>query len=298
MKFRFTYSVFGLLFLAFLFMNSSLGRAKSTNWGSTGAPGDQMMNGMAVTCAFSSCHGAGTSTTIESQPIFDLKDPAGNSINEVGYIPGTIYEANLTVEVTSGSAEAFAFQILALNAAKDVNGDEVSDWEAISSNVQIDLASNTGRTYAEHKGPSVGNNQFEMTWTAPENLDGDVTFYICSNASNNDGGPDGDSPVCSTLTINKNTSTSNDDFNKNSLQFNAFPNPTNDLLTLDISVAKTDIYTMRLFNNLGQMVQSERWNLITGENRETINLNNSAPGVYIVQLVSGSETISQNIVKL
>ncbi len=298
MKFRFIYSLFGMLFLAFLFMNSSVGRATSTNWGSTGAPGDQMMNGMAVTCAFSSCHGAGTSSTIESEPMLDLRDPAGNSIIESGYIPGTVYNARLSVEVTSGSAAAFAFQILALNAPKDVNGDEVSNWEAISPNVQIALGSNTGRTYAEHKGPSVGNNQFEMTWTTPENLDGEVTFYICSNASNNDGGPDGDSPVCKTLTINKNTSTSNNDLNRAALQLNAFPNPVIDVINLDIQVEKTDTYSMRLINNLGQLVQTTQWDLTEGQNKKMIDFNESTSGVYIIQLTNGTETISQNIVKL
>ena len=297
MKFKFIYSLFSLLFFAFLFSSNSGGRAASGGNGATGAPGDQVFGGSIVTCANSSCHSAGSPTTLESNPTLELTDEAGASIAEAGYIPGTTYNAKVTVNVTSGSAAGHGFQILALNAAMGVDGDEVSNWVAESANTKISVAGANGRTYGEHTTTS-SSNEFELTWTAPDDLDGDVTFYFCRNAVNGNGGTSGDGAGCSTLTIAKNTATSNNDLSKAALQLKAFPNPTSDMINLDITVERSDTYSMRLVNNLGQVIQSTQWDLNSGENRQTIHLNEFTSGVYSILLTNGSESIRQHVVKL
>jgi len=298
MKFKFIYNLLGLLFLAFLFINSSGGRANTANWGNTGAPGDQMAGNTPVTCAFSGCHTTGNPNTIQSNTLLSLTNGNGDPIEDDGYIPGETYTAKVTVEVVSGQPTAYGFQILALNAAEGDNGDEVSNWVATSSNVQIATAGNTNRTYAEHKNPNTAENEFEMTWTAPDDLDGDVTFYFCGNGVNGGGTSSGDGASCSTVTIAKNTSTSNEDLNKTLLGIKAFPNPANDWINLDISVKQTDVYTMRLINNLGQLVQTTKWDLINGINQKMLDLQQITPGVYSIQLTNEKEVITQNIVKL
>lgn len=296
MKFKFIYTLFSLLFFAFLFSSNSGGRA-AAGFGSSGAPGDHEVGGNLVTCANDFCHSAGSANTLQSNPILELTDANGVPFADAGYIPGTTYNAKVTVNVTSGSASGFGFQIIALNAAMGVSGDEVASWTAESANTKLSIAGNNGRTYAEQTGTS-SSNEFEMTWTAPANLDGDVTFYFCGNAVNGNGGTSGDGAACSTVTIARNASTSNNDLSKAALQLNAFPNPTYDMVNLDIIVENADAYAMRLSNNLGQVIQSTRWDLNSGENRQTIDLSAFNSGVYSILLTNGSETIRQNIVKL
>ncbi len=296
MKFKFIYTLFSLLFFAFMFSSNSGGRA-AAGQGATGAPGDQETGGNFVTCANDFCHSSGSAATLESNPTLELTDDGGLSITETGYIPGTLYNAKVTVNVTSGNASGFGFQILALNAAMGVTGDEVSDWTAGSNNTKVSTASANGRTYGEQNGTSA-SNEFELTWMAPADLDGDVTFYFCGNAVNGNNSTSGDGAGCSTLTIAKNASTSNNDLNRAALQLNAFPNPVIDVINLDIQVEKTDTYSMRLINNLGQLVQTTQWDLTEGQNRKMIDFNESTSGVYIIQLTNGTETISQNVVKL
>jgi len=150
MKFRFIYTFASLLFMAFLFTSSSGGRANAANWGNTGAPGDQTLTGGTPrTCI--SCHGSSTSA-IEVDLLIDILDSDNNSIVDIGYIPGATYTVQVDINTINGSPVGFGFQILALNAPLNENGNEVSDWEAISSNVRVADASNTGRTYAEHNG--------------------------------------------------------------------------------------------------------------------------------------------------
>jgi len=294
MKYRFTYILFSLLFLAYIFAANSQGRANAQNAGNTGAPGDQAGGSGATTCV--TCHGG--SGNIQLDVLISITDAEGISIEDNGYTPGEAYTVTVTNQVLSGTPAAFGFQILALNADLGENGSEVSDWQAVSDNVQIAFASNTGRTYAEHDGPSMGNNVFEMTWTAPDDLDGPVTFYSCGNGVNLNGMTTGDGADCSTLTINRASVSSNSDLAALPIAMNLFPNPVVASANLNITVEESGTYTLALYNNIGQLVNKEQITLASGEHFRTIDMQNLSSGIYTIRLYDDHNNLTQKVIKL
>lgn len=294
MKFRFIYTFSSLLFLAFLFTSSSGGRAGAANWGNTGAPGDQTLTGGTPrTCI--SCHGSSTSIQVDLN--IDIRDSDNNSVNDIGYIPGETYTVEVDINTTMGSPVGFGFQMLALNAPLNEDGSEVSDWQAISSNVKVSSAANTGRTYVEHSG--VGSNStFQMSWTAPDDLEGEVTFYSCGNGVNDNGSTSGDNAACNTLVLQQNVTSSSEDLAAIALQMKAFPNPASDRVNLEILAIQSGTYQIQVFNAVGQRVYQNQVSLISGENQESIDLSNLSQGVYTLQVQNEAQVIAQNIVKL
>lgn len=295
MKFKFIYSFATLFFLAFLFSSNNNGRANEQGWGNTGAPGDQtLVNGDPRTCI--SCHG--TSSAIQVGLNIDIADGNGNSITNTGYTPGETYDVTVTISTLAGSPSAVGFQIVALNAPLGENGNDISDWSPISSNVQVSSASNTGRTYVEHVAPSQSSNEFKMSWTAPEDLEGEVTFYSCGNGVNLNGSTSGDNAACNTLVITQDQTSSNNDLDKASLQVQLFPNPVTDQVNLNISAKNAGEYALRVYNSIGQQVYQEIINLTNGENPESIDMSNLSQGVYTVQIQNERQIIAKNIIKL
>lgn len=164
MKLNFVYTSFAVLLIAIISMGNSGGRATVAGSGNTGAPGDA-----GSTCI--SCHGG--STDIEVGLDIAITDGDGNSIEK--YVPGTVYNGSVTINPTMGAPAAYGFQIVAINAALNEDGESVNTFANPSANTQLATIAN-GRQYAEHNGPSGTDNVFTFEWTAPEANSGTVTF--------------------------------------------------------------------------------------------------------------------------
>ncbi len=294
MKFRFLYTFSTLLFLAFLFSSNNNGRANEQGWGNTGAPGDQVLsNGSPRTCI--SCHGS-SSSGIEVGLDIEILDGNGISIATSGYTPGETYEVKVTIPTISGSPAAVAFQMVALNAALGESGPDISDWQPISSNVQVSAASNTGRTYVEQTAPS-SSNEFRMSWTAPTDLEGEVTFYSCGNGVNLNGATSGDNAACNTLVISSDQTSLASDLQKNIQQVKVFPNPVSDQVNINIFAKTSGNYSIQLLNTIGQQVYVREVNLSNGDNQQVIEMSNLSQGMYILRVSNQDQVISKNIVK-
>ena len=182
MKIKLLLSLFGVTFLAFVFISSSGGRATSANSGNTGAPGETTV------CA--NCHSANAFSPSISIGVFETGTT--NAITE--YTPGTTYDVQVTVAATSGTPAGYGFQIVAL---KNTGNSPVNTWSMPASNVQIETIS-SGRQYAEHNGVSTSNT-FDMQWTAPAMGSGSVTLYSAGNAVNGGGSTAGDGADATSL---------------------------------------------------------------------------------------------------
>ena len=167
------FQIIFVLCCAFVWMSSSEGRATDKDEGSTGAPGESS------TCASGYCHGSGGAISVSlSMEVLDMNS---NPVSQ--YEPGETYRIAVSINHIGGnSPSAFGFQLVAL---ADADNQSTESFSNPASNVQIATANSTGRTYAEHNGPS-DTNVFMVDWTAPAAGTGSVTFYSAGNGVNGD----------------------------------------------------------------------------------------------------------------
>jgi Secretion system C-terminal sorting domain/Reeler domain len=293
MKFKFIYTFFLLSLVAFLFSASSGGRANA-GWGNTGAPGDEMSGGQPRTCQ--SCHGTGTANTIQVTQTFEVTDNDGNDVFTDGYTPGETYNIKLTVNAVTGNPAKYGFQILCLNAAQNANGTEVSDWTAVSNNVAIRTASNTGRKYAEHMSAS-NSNVFSMTWVAPDQGSGDVTFYVVSNGVNGNNETGGDGATGGKFTLSEFVPVSSTNTLLQQADMTLFPNPVAEQLSLKINTKESGNYDWAILDIQGRTLQNGQFDLVQGENVQQLPVADIAAGLYQVQLRKDGKALSQTMVK-
>lgn len=69
-------------------------------------------------------------------------------------------------------------------------------------------------------------------------------------------------------------------------QVAVYPNPVNDVLTVELNEALTSSSTIRLFNSLGQAIQQQSLN--AGETQVEMSVHSLSVGVYTIQLGDGS----------
>lgn len=283
MKFKIVYTLFGVLLLAVLFMGSSGGRATAADSGNTGAPGDS-----GPTCV--TCHGTNADIGVELD--IAIEDMDGNPIAK--YVPGEVYNGSVTLTTTMGMPVANGFQIVALKAALDEDGESTNSFSAPGDNVQIKTIT-SGRQYAEHNGPSMNNNVFTFKWTAPEAASGPVTFYSCGNGVNLNGSTSGDNAACNTLELLERP-ISTTDLGRD-VQLTVAPNPVADQLNLNLNSSLTGTFQARLFDVAGRQWLSRDLELNGGSNSFNFEASGLPAGVYFLQLTNGTRSTAMRVVK-
>jgi hypothetical protein len=77
---------------------------------------------------------------------------------------------------------------------------------------------------------------------------------------------------------------------------NAYPVPANEFVTLSFGQVKSAPITVRVMNNLGQVVSTQYMgNLPTGNNQVRVNLEGVASGIYAIELSNGIERTAVQI---
>lgn len=148
--------------------------------GHTGSPGES-------NCT--SCHGG---TALNSGPA--TRSLLLNGSVPTAYVPGQTYNVSLTVN--RATRVKFGFQL----KVEDGNGSDAGTL--ISTTNRTDLASGyLGQTWNGNTATTSGTITWNFQWTAPAAGTGDVTFYYCSNAANNNGGTSGDEIYTNNLTL-------------------------------------------------------------------------------------------------
>ena len=78
--------------------------------------------------------------------------------------------------------------------------------------------------------------------------------------------------------------------------FNAYPNPASDHLTVDFSSETIESYSIRMMDMLGQVMISTENTALVGNNQCQMNLQGIARGIYILSLQKGEATMIKKIV--
>jgi hypothetical protein len=76
-----------------------------------------------------------------------------------------------------------------------------------------------------------------------------------------------------------------------------FPNPSQDQVYLTYIADKQEQAIVKVYDIAGQCVQTGSCSLVAGSNRKVININQHAPGMYIVKLIMKDKTKTAKLVK-
>ena len=279
MKFRIIYLSFIVLLSTILLISFSGGPARTQGQDRTGSP---LTTGGAP-CQ--TCHSAGAFEPMLTVEILD------NDVAVTSYEPEKTYMFRATIETTGSPAE-FGFQSVALSGADNANAGTFGTPDADMSVAPLD-----GRDYFEHRSPRT-EGLFEIEWTAPAAGTGDVRIYASCVAANNNNSSGGDGSVrlIDPVLLTEMT-TSVGILNDQNVALDVFPNPVSDFLNVNITLEGSDRFDLRLFNNVGQLLQSESLNFNAGENRHQLDLSKLPLGIYMVQLSNGKESLTERILK-
>lgn len=249
--------------------------ASGSPTGRTGAPGEGSCAG---------CH-LGAIQNGDTQNIFTLSD--GSPVTS--YEPGGVYTVTLSTNINSVKK---GFQAIVLNGSNSM----VGSFTGVSGNTSI---SNSGtREYANHTASSNTNATLTWTWTwnAPTDDAGDVTFYVATNKANGNASTSGDGiylsqhVISSTLGLDEQNS-------KEISRFNVAYSATNNSASINFTTLSVAEISLNIADLNGKSIFSNRLgNSIIGENKQTLVLPvDIKNGMYIVQLLVGSKTLSKNL---
>ena len=260
--------------------------------GYTGSPGEQTCN---------ACHGGGSSSasgiTITTVPSFTNNE----------YMPDSTYHVTIGVSASGFGRYGFACEILdslLVNAGIMLNN---------GAGVKFQNAFN-GRRNAVHTTPQIAPTaSFNFDWTAPSI--GRATFFVAANAVNGNNNTSGDFPVTRiSLSLTPAPPTPSvppvpEDSTKdvgldersiaNTINAYIYPNPASGFTNLNYTLSKSEIVTVTLMSIDGKEIKhlsDGRKN--SGYNSQILDLNDMAPGVYLVRINTGGRTVSQKMVAI
>jgi len=154
------------------------------NAGYTGAPGES-------NCT--NCH-SGTVLSGSDENIFTI---SLGGVGALEYTPGEVYDLSLT---TASNVAKKGFEITAL----DENNNPAGEFVA-SSNTQLKSPTSglfAGRKYVTHTSGTNSPTGWQFTWTAPNAIVGEITFYLATNKSNSSNSTAGDEIYLSQYSLN------------------------------------------------------------------------------------------------
>lgn len=281
--------IFGAMLCCIAFFSSySGGYAALDGEGLTGAPGDtKLANGSAKTCQF--CHNNGGFNPSAS---LELLNEAGTAA-VTSYETGKIYTIRFTVTPGAGVPVGYGFQMIDIQKSNNANVKGFVSTQA--TGIRLSTIAN-GRIYAEQSNRSVAKT-FNIKWKAPTVGVGTVTFYAVGNTVNGNGDSSGDNGT-SSVQLDFPQMTSGVNELAAQVYMSVAPNPTTEGVVLTLMSKAAKKVQIRLNDLNGQTVIMENWQIQTGENIKTLDINRLAKGAYMIQIIENQNVITKKIIKL
>ncbi len=241
-----------ILPVAFIFLAPSGG----SPGGKSGSPGDNGNN-----CT--QCH----TGTPQNASDWITSDIPGN-----GYVGGETYI--ITASGEHAGVGKFGFEL----TAEDESGNKVGTFTVLNADETQITGNNTAVTHTSGGTTPSGNSKsWEVEWTAPEDVPGDITFYAALNAANGNSGTSGDVIYLTETTYGPDVTGIGDVV----AESNFYPNPTTGLV--NFNVADADNGLVKIYNQTGQLI--ETLNAVSGIGQ--VDLTSQAKGLYFVQFNNG-----------
>lgn len=244
-------------------------------FGKTGAPGEQ-------NCT--QCH-SGNPISNSSVSLINFSGTNNK------YIPGSTYTIN--VELVGAPSPTNGFEIVALRNSDDTNVGSIS----ITNATNTQLKSGNSRTYVTHTSSGNSSTSWNFDWTAPINGEGDITFYLAGNISNNNGNTAGDEVHLKELVIQEDLSSAVIEQDPivdidNSLKLLN----NNNYITTNLTAQESSDIKVSVLSLSGKVIYSNYEIVNKGSNTlQTIDFNQFSKGIYIINYQIGNDLISRKV---
>lgn len=240
------------------------------------------------------CSGTEGTNACHSGSIPDNTGPATTSITSSGgtmYVPGQTY--TITCSITHATRTRFGFQCTARRLSNNSVGGNIVVTDATNTWLHpTNFAACTSCQYICHKLAGTYFNSTTGSWTfnwdAPSSNIGNVRFYACFNAANNDTKSTGDEIYYTTLTLTP-SATGISEEELFSQQTAIFPNPSSG--EFSIVNEENNIDRIELFDIAGKRVGEKNIS------RNKSSWKASVPaGVYFIRVYSGAKSAVKKMV--
>ncbi|MFZ4545134.1 MAG: choice-of-anchor V domain-containing protein [Saprospiraceae bacterium] len=279
MKSNFIYTIFICTLGSVLWMGNSLGRAAGGNANSTVSGCGN--NG--------SCHSGGS---FQGKTTITVKKN-GNVITQ--YIPGTIYDVELTVLKTGGAGTpaGFGFQLTASKGNKDAGV-----FTNVAPKGKTQITTLNSRTFVEHD-LLIPSGTVTVNWTAPIKGTGNVGLFAAGNLVNGVNGLQGDTPTAVTsLTLTEGAGVNTEELPDWMGDVRVIQNASVDEAHILFNSSKYTGAELAIFNLSGAQLSSTEISISEGENRIPLNIGALSPSIYLVQLQANGLLITKKVLKL
>jgi Secretion system C-terminal sorting domain/Reeler domain len=234
------------------------------------------------------CTGCHTSFPVNSGPGgITISSP---NLTNWQYVPGQVYQINVTVSQTGVGLFGFGFE--ALKTSNNQNGGTLSITNAAQTTLKAATISGSSRTNVVHKlngGLSADTHTFTFNWTAPATNVGNIRFYTAGNAANNNNDSLNDyvyktSQLVTPFPVGLTTI-------KSDKNIRIFPNPANEQFTIE-GLSSNAKGSYQLFDAKGNLVLQDNINTEKAVTSQLVKLPEALKsGVYILKL--NSEDLNQ-----
>jgi hypothetical protein len=259
----------GSLVMAIILM-SSISNASHSPGAKSSSPGD------GADCT--SCH-AGSAQSGTSW--------ISSTIPMTGYVPGTTYTITLTG--THTGVVKFGFELTAEDASNTKKGVfSITNANETQLTNMMHAVTHTGNGLT----PSNNSKSWSFDWTAPVAGTGGITFYASLNAADGNNAASGDVIYNTNYTYTEDISAGIDNESQANL-FNIYPNPANDVLSIE--ALSSGLYEVKVLDLAGKLILSEQ--LEGGLENKSINIENLAKGVYIIQIQDKDTQYAKRFIK-
>lgn len=233
--------------------------------GNTGAPNE-------TTCAQSGCHSGGAYTgTVTMSGVPDT------------VVANTTYTITLTH--TSNAVRA-GFQMVCLDASNAQCG-------TFTAGTGVSIGTSGGKQYPRQSQVKIlagGSTSWTFTWKAPASLTNNaITFYFASLAANGTGSESGDNVLKSSKVVRLKSTTSNKEV-QNAIAVNVFPNPTKEVLNIELMDTQNAQLTLTDINGKILLIKE------LSEKSNKINIAHLSKGLYNAQIQVSGKSVSKKIV--
>jgi uncharacterized protein YjdB len=224
-------------------------------------------NVAAITGASSVC--VGSSTTFNSTTLGGVWSSNATNIatvNSTGIVTGIAAgTSTISYTVTSNGCNKSVGKSIIINPVP-ANGSILQSNDTLYSNVNI-----SGATYNWYR-----NGSLYTTTTNPYLKISSIGSYILQIISN---GCLSSSPV---FTVSTTTAISNNTSNINS--FDIYPNPTSEVINVNIQSKQNNSVQLQIFDVNGKQVYIQNLSILKGRNLTEININHLQKGIYIIYI--------------
>lgn len=239
--------------------------------GYTGAPGEQ-------NCT--QCHG-GAVQDGSNENLFSIRQ---NGVDVTEYLPGETYE--LSLNLFSDPAKK-GFEVTVLDSDNNFAGQFT-----VGPNTQIKTGG--GRKYVTHTGSGNAPSGWTWSWTAPDDIAGELRFYIATNKANGNGTSTGDMIYLSQAALN--TSAGVDETGYFS-EFVVGYSSESKTLDMDFTALGSGQLTLNVVDLSGKSVFYQHLGTsVNGDNSQSIRLpEHIRNGMYVVHIMVDNNTASQQV---